>query len=232
MRGISVVTHARANAGNLIGGHAGSHAAAADEHAALRFFVDHRAAHRFGEIRIVRRIFVERAHVQHFMAQRTQQIADGHFQLKAGVIGANHQFHAAHFPRTSFAAATTFSGRKPNLLSKSFKGAEAPKVCMPIILPLGPTYRSQPIVAAISTDTRAVMAEGNTLSRYAASCFSKSSQQGMLTTRALIPSGLPFAASARTYAPLATPEAGAYLVRSNVGRAWRVSTSVAGLCRS
>ena len=37
------------------------------------------------------------------------------------------------------ASATTASAVKPKYLSKSFIGAEAPKRCMPIIFPFGPT---------------------------------------------------------------------------------------------
>src|SRR5262245_60709850 len=59
----------------------------------------------------------------------------------------------------SLAAATTLSGVKPNFFCSSFSGAEAPKVCMPIVVPVGPTYRLQPNVAACSTETRAVTDE-------------------------------------------------------------------------
>ena len=41
-------------------------------------------------------------------------------------------------------------------------------------------------------------------------------------------SGSLFAASARTYPPLARPDAGAYFVRSSVGKAWRVRMSATG----
>src|SRR5262249_33093388 len=58
-------------------------------------------------------------------------------------------------PSCFFAAATTFSGSKPNFLWSSFKGAEAPKVSMPITQPEVPTYRSHPKVDACSTATRA-----------------------------------------------------------------------------
>src|SRR5579862_4620979 len=61
-----------------------------------------------------------------------------------------------------FAASTTVSGTKPNFFSTSFNGADAPNECMPTIWPFGPTYRSQPRVAAISTETRAVIAGGST----------------------------------------------------------------------
>src|ERR1700676_4878324 len=138
MCGIGVVAHPRAHSWNLVGGDARAYAAPANEQTALRFLVDHSAAHRFGEIRIVGGIFVERADVQHLMPERAQQIPHGDFQLETGVIRANHNFHAC-FPRTSLAVAITRSAKKPNFFSTSFKGAEAPKLCMPIILPLGPT---------------------------------------------------------------------------------------------
>src|SRR6266850_2915511 len=70
----------------------------------------------------------------------------------------------AHFPRTSFAAATTLSDSNPNFFSRSFSGADAPKLRIPTILPLLPAYRSHPNVDAISTDTRAVTLAGSTLS--------------------------------------------------------------------
>src|SRR5262245_32871438 len=69
-------------------------------------------------------------------------------------------------PRScSRAAATTCSGVKPNFFCSSFSGAEAPNVFMPSARPPVPTYRSQPKVDATSTDTRAVTADGRTLSR-------------------------------------------------------------------
>src|SRR5262249_1874866 len=64
-----------------------------------------------------------------------------------------------------FATATTFSGVKPNFFSRSFNGAEEPNVCMPILAPLSPTYRSQPITEPISTDKRALRSGGSTWSR-------------------------------------------------------------------
>ena len=65
----------------------------------------------------------------------------------------------------SLAAATTCSGVNPNFFCNSFSGADDPKVFMPNAFPLGPTYRSQPKVELASTDTRAVTADGRTLSR-------------------------------------------------------------------
>src|SRR5216684_5460648 len=138
MRGIGIVTHAGTDTGQFVGGDAGADATAADEHAALGLVVEDRAADRFREIGIVRRVLVEGADVEHFVAQRAQQIARGYFQLKSRVVRANHDFHG-RFPRASLAVAITLSARKPNFLSTSFSGAEAPNVCMPILLPLGPT---------------------------------------------------------------------------------------------
>src|SRR5262249_45222728 len=72
---------------------------------------------------------------------------------------------------------------------------------MPIDSPADPTYRAQPNVDACSTATRAVMSGGSTLSLYPWSCFSNSSQEGMLTTRAAIP--LPSASRMRRHKDLA-----------------------------
>ena len=119
--------------------------------------------------------------------------------------------------------------------------------------PPSPTYRSQPSVDACSIATRAFTAGGSTSSRYSCGWRSKSSQHGMLTTRALMPSrrarlgrrargatsepvasritsGLPSAASASTYAPFATPAAGANTERSSVGRVCRDRISADGSC--
>src|SRR5207302_6386604 len=155
----------------------------------------------------------------------------------------------------SRAAATIRSGVNPNFVWSAFSGAEAPNVLMPITSPSGPTYAAQPNVEACSTATRAMIAGGRTLSRYGSGCRSKSSHDGMLTTRARTPSavsssyaathsdtslpvamrmtsGSPRGGSARTYAPLATPEAGAKRVRSSVGMACRDRTSATGSWRS
>src|SRR2546427_10676637 len=86
-------------------------------------------------------------------------------------------------PNCSFAAATTRSGSKPNFLWSSLRGAEAPKVFIPITWPEVPTYRSHPNVDACSTATRAFTLGGSTLSRYSRVWWSKMSQDGIDTTR-------------------------------------------------
>ena len=86
--------------------------------------------------------------------------------------------------------ATIASGVKPNFFCRSFRGAEAPKVCIPIIAPPVPTKRSQPNVEACSTETRARHAGGSTSSLYSGGCWSNSSQDGMLTTRTFSPSAV------------------------------------------
>ena len=124
----------------LVGGHARAHAAAADQHAALGFAIQHRAADGFGEVRIVGRIFVEGADVENFLAERAQQISHGDFQLKARVVRTDDNFHRRSLSQDFFYGRDNgFSGWKPNFFCSSFSGAEAPNVCMPIILPLEPT---------------------------------------------------------------------------------------------
>ena len=111
-----------------------------------------------------------------------------------------------------------------------------------------------PAVGALpaSTATRAVTAGGNTAVAIRLGLLSNNSHDGMLTTRAGMPCGgkllvgrhaqaalrcrcrseslaaEPLAASASTYAPFAKPLAGAYFVRSSVGRFCRVSTKATG----
>src|SRR5262249_20676933 len=86
------------------------------------------------------------------------------------------------------AAATTASGVNPNFFCSSLRGAEAPKVFMPMISPVLPTNWRQPKTDACSTATRAVTPDGDTESLYCWLCFSNSSHDGMLTTRAFTPS--------------------------------------------
>src|SRR5262249_39683352 len=77
-----------------------------------------------------------------------------------------HRIHAAfHFETCAFAAFTTFCAVKPKCCIKSLAGAEAPKPWLPMTAPPDLTQRSHPIVAAASTDTRALIAAGNTISR-------------------------------------------------------------------
>src|SRR5215471_5374631 len=86
------------------------------------------------------------------------------------------------------AAPTTASGSNPNFLCSSLRGAEAPKVFMPMTRPELPTYRSQPRMDACSTATRAFTFGGRTLSRYSCDCCSKISHDGIDTTRERMPS--------------------------------------------
>ena len=61
---------------------------------------------------------------------------------------------------------------------------------MPMLLPGGADVPAQPNVEACSTETRAVTSGGSTRSRYACGWSSNNSHDGMLTTRALMPSAL------------------------------------------
>src|SRR5580692_3957009 len=91
---VSVVTNPRTNSGELVGGNAGADAAAANEDATFGFAIEHGAANGFGEIGIVTRVFIKSADVQYIVAHRAQQVAHGVFELKAGVVGTDHNFHA------------------------------------------------------------------------------------------------------------------------------------------
>jgi hypothetical protein len=83
------------------------------------------------------------------------------------------------------------SRREAELLLQLLSGADAPNVSIPMLRPSRPTYRAHPSVDAFSTETRArdrfrqhLLAVLSCSLQYC----SNSSHDGMLTTRALIPS--------------------------------------------
>ncbi len=107
-------------------------------------------------------------------------------------------------------------------------------------------YFCQPSVTPASIEVRLVIADGITLSLYSADCSSKISQQGMLTTRAEMPSAANKSRPAKaistsepvakitavssselatTYAPFCVPLASS---ASITGNPWRVSTMAVG----
>src|SRR4051794_38765937 len=92
-------------------------------------------------------------------------------------------FITHHLESISFANSTTLSGSNPNFLWSSLSGADAPNVSIPIIRPDEPTYRSHPKVEACSIAMRAVTPAGKTDCLYLRVCFSKTSQDGIDTTR-------------------------------------------------
>src|SRR5260370_37294455 len=97
------------------------------------------------------------------MTQVAQVLRQRAFHLEAGMIRANCDSHSLYraFAISSLAAAMTTSGVNPNFFCNALSGADAPKVCIPI---LRPAYRSQPTVDACSTDTRAFTPGGSTRS--------------------------------------------------------------------
>src|ERR1700736_2996018 len=97
------------------------------------------------------------------MTQVAQMLRQHSFHFRAGMIRSNNGPHILYLALaiSSLAAAITASGVNPNFFCNSLRGADAPKVCMPI---RRPAYRSQPTVDACSTDTRAFTLGGRTLS--------------------------------------------------------------------
>src|SRR5262249_44957533 len=91
-------------------------------------------------------------------------------------------------PRSARARATACSPVNPSSRLTLPPGADAPKRSTPTPAPPRPTQRSQPNVAPASTASRRVTVRGKTVSRYSADSDSNSSQDGMLTTRARMPS--------------------------------------------
>ena len=69
MRRIRIVANRRAYSQKLVRGNTRSNSAPADQNATLRSSIEHRPAHRFRKIRIVRWIFVECANIEHGVTQ-------------------------------------------------------------------------------------------------------------------------------------------------------------------
>src|SRR4030042_387049 len=91
-------------------------------------------------------------------------------------------------PRDFFAAATAASTVMPNFSKQTLNGADAPNEDIPIKIPLSPMYLLQPNSTPASIPTLALTAGAMTESLYFWSCRSNSSQHGILTTCAFIPS--------------------------------------------
>src|ERR1019366_4440595 len=146
-----------------------------------------------------------------------------------------------------------FSVLKPSSFSTVVPGAEAPKRSRPSTSPSLPTHFHQLMLAPGSTARRAVLTRGSTCSRYCSLCASKSSMQGIETTRTRGPSAaIAFAAASveptsapvairissgapspvleshSTYPPCSSPSAGAVSERSSVSTFWRESSRATG----
>ena len=89
---------------------------------------------------------------------------------------------------SALAFSTTCPAVNPRFSNTTSYGAEAPNRSRPMTSPRGPTYRSQPSLTPGSMARRAGTDDGRTESRYSSDWASNSSQLGMLTTRAAIPS--------------------------------------------
>jgi len=71
-------------------------------------------------------------------------------------------------------------GESEFLFGNSFSGAEAPNVFIPIVMPSCPTYCDQPSRGLLYRDSGFNFRGQNAIA-YSAGCFSKISQEGMLT---------------------------------------------------
>src|SRR5271165_2174945 len=92
-RGAGVVANAGADAGNLVGGHSHAHAAAVEEDAAVGLAFGYGVRDEFGEVRVVRGIFVEGADVENVMAERAYHVAHFAFERETRVVGTDDDAH-------------------------------------------------------------------------------------------------------------------------------------------
>ena len=93
MRGIRVVAHGRAHAGDLAGGDRRADAAAANQHAALRQAVGDRETERERVVRIVDGLRRVRADVEHVVSVTTEALGDVLLQGVTRVVRANDDAH-------------------------------------------------------------------------------------------------------------------------------------------
>lgn len=92
--GVAVVAQSGANAAHLVGGHAGSDAAAADEHASFGLTVKHGAADFFGVVGIVHGSDGVGADVEDLVALLFQGLDNGLFQIVPCMITTDGNEHA------------------------------------------------------------------------------------------------------------------------------------------
>ncbi len=171
VRRVGVVTHGRADARHLVRGDRRADAAAAEDDPSLGRAVDNAQADGFGEIRIIDRLLVKRALVDHLVAQAQQLVHDRPLDRESAVIRTDRYAHPYAFTplarsTTASVRAATFSAVKPSFSMTVGPGAEAPKrPSMPIASPSSPTQRCHPSVTPASTETRARTDGGSTSSR-------------------------------------------------------------------
>ena len=94
--GVGVVTHAGAHAPDFAGGDAGADAAAAHEQATVGFARGNRVGDGLRVVGVVV-VGLERvgAHVQDIVSPAFQDVDDQELQVKAGVVGSDHDSHNA-----------------------------------------------------------------------------------------------------------------------------------------
>ena len=93
MRGVRVVAHGRAHAGDLAGGDRRADAAAANQHAALGQTVGDRETERERVVRIVDGLRRVRTDVEHVVSVTTEALGDVLLQGVARVVRANDDAH-------------------------------------------------------------------------------------------------------------------------------------------
>ena len=94
MRRIGVVAQPGADAGDFVRRNRRAHPAAADQDGAFRPPVLDGRGHRYGEIRIIRRLGIIGAAVDHLMAKLAEEFLDVLFERKARMIRSDGDTHA------------------------------------------------------------------------------------------------------------------------------------------
>jgi hypothetical protein len=131
-----VLTKRRAHAIHLVGSHGSAHTAAANENAPFHVSSRHSASEWDREIGVVVvRVIYLVAKINNLVSFCRQQLGELPLHLESTVVSSYSYFHSALPCRAIwlFAAATTVSTLKPNFFNSCFKGADAPKVLIPML---------------------------------------------------------------------------------------------------
>src|ERR1700722_5367026 len=131
-----ILTECRAYAIHLVGSHGGAHTAAAHENASLHLSSRYSAREWDRKVRVVVvYVIYFITKINDLMSFRRQQPGELSLHLESTVICSYTYFHLALPCRAIwlFAAAATFSTLKPNFFKSCLRGADAPKVSMPML---------------------------------------------------------------------------------------------------
>src|SRR6266851_9751209 len=101
------------DARNLVGGHGGAYAAAADQNAAFGVATQNAEAHSLGKVRVVDRLSTVGSNVLKLMTAFLEIINQEFLEFEAGMIGANSNAHVLFLTSAEQCFKTNAAGPSP-----------------------------------------------------------------------------------------------------------------------